>query len=128
MAAASDLLADEVEPDVIEQPPPGDGNRLMEPLEEVVYLDQVRVLAIDHPQDLEVYPNEYFASNPPYPKFKVVTSKMPRVPAGVWDEHRHPWLATERAGARVTRTAVWRWPFAPGADYAVFGLVTRRAA
>jgi hypothetical protein len=39
-----------------------------------------------------------------------------------------PWLATRRAGARVVRTAVWRWPFAPGADYAVFGLVTRRAA
>jgi hypothetical protein len=37
-----------------------------------------------------------------------------------------PWLATRRAGARVTRTALWRWPFAPGADYAVFGLVTRR--
>jgi hypothetical protein len=38
-----------------------------------------------------------------------------------------PWLATERAGAHVTRTALWRWPFAPGADYLVFGLVTRRA-
>jgi hypothetical protein len=37
-----------------------------------------------------------------------------------------PWLATRRAGAHVTRTALWRWPFAPGADYAVFGLVTRR--
>ena len=37
-----------------------------------------------------------------------------------------PWLATERAGAQVTRTALWRWPFAPGADYLVFGLVTRR--
>jgi hypothetical protein len=37
-----------------------------------------------------------------------------------------PWLATRRAGARVTRTAVWRWPFAAGADYAVFGLVTSR--
>jgi hypothetical protein len=37
-----------------------------------------------------------------------------------------PWVATRRAGAHVTRTRVWRWPFAPGADYAVFGLVTRR--
>jgi hypothetical protein len=36
-----------------------------------------------------------------------------------------PWLATRRAGAHVARTALWRWPFAPGADYAVFGLVTR---
>jgi hypothetical protein len=37
-----------------------------------------------------------------------------------------PWLATRRAGAHVVATRLWRWPFAPGADYAVFGLVTRR--
>src|SRR5205807_1126151 len=42
--------------------------RFMEPLEEAVYLDQARVLAVDHPADLDVYPNEYFASNPPYPE------------------------------------------------------------
>ena len=63
--------------------------RLMEPMEEVVYLDQVKLLAIDHPANMKVYPNEYFASNPPYPRFKVVASRMPRVPAGVWDDHRH---------------------------------------
>ncbi|HZD94111.1 MAG TPA: CRTAC1 family protein, partial [Candidatus Sulfotelmatobacter sp.] len=61
--------------------------RLMEPLEEVVYLDQVQVLAIDHPQDLEVYPNEYFASNPPFPEFKVIASQHPRSLAGAWDDH-----------------------------------------
>ncbi len=65
--------------------------RFMEPLEEAVYLDQVRVLAVDHPADLDVYPNEYFASNPPYPEFKVVVSKSEdaRPPAGAWDEHGH---------------------------------------
>src|SRR6266702_2064522 len=51
--------------------------RLMEPMEEVVYLDQVRLLAVDHPTNEEVYPNEYFASNPPYPEFKVVASRNP---------------------------------------------------
>jgi tetratricopeptide (TPR) repeat protein len=63
--------------------------RFMEPLEEAVYLDQVRVLAVDHPAGLEVYPNEYFASNPPYPEFKMVVSKSEdaRPPAGAWDEH-----------------------------------------
>jgi hypothetical protein len=63
--------------------------RFMEPLEEAVYLDQARLLAVDHPADLEVYPNEYFASNPPYPEFKVVVSKSEdaRPPAGAWDEH-----------------------------------------
>jgi|HubBroStandDraft_6_1064221.scaffolds.fasta_scaffold00024_58 tetratricopeptide (TPR) repeat protein len=63
--------------------------RFMEPLEEAVYLDQVRVLAVDHPADLDVYPNEYFASNPPYPPFKVVISRDARPPAGAWDEHGH---------------------------------------
>ena len=65
--------------------------RLMEPMEEVVYLDQVKMLAVDHPADLDVYPNEYFASNPPYPEFKVVASRKAdaQPPAGAWDEHGH---------------------------------------
>jgi len=65
--------------------------RFMEPLEESVYLDQAKLLAVDHPADLDVYPNEYFASNPPYPPFKVVLSNKndARPPAGAWDEHGH---------------------------------------
>jgi len=63
--------------------------RFMEPLEEAVYLDQVRLLAVDHPAALDVYPNEYFASNPPYPDFKVVVSRDGRVPASARDEHGH---------------------------------------
>ena len=39
-----------------------------------------------------------------------------------------PWLATRRAGARVLETRLWRWPFAPGADYLVCGMVTARGA
>jgi tetratricopeptide (TPR) repeat protein len=61
--------------------------RFMEPLEEVVYIDQVRLLAIDHPQDVEVFPNEYFASNPPFPEFKVIASRHARPLAGAWDDH-----------------------------------------
>jgi tetratricopeptide (TPR) repeat protein len=71
--------------------------RFMEPLEEVVYLDQVKLLAVDHPGDLEVFPNEYFASNPPYPPFKVVFSRDARPPAGAWDEHGHNVLPDLRA-------------------------------
>jgi len=63
--------------------------RFMEPLEEAVYLDQVRLMAIDHPANVDVYPNEYFASNPPYPPFKVVVSRDARPPVGAWDEHGH---------------------------------------
>ncbi len=63
--------------------------RFMEPLEEAVYLDQVKVIAVDHAADFEVYPNEYFASNPPYPTFKVVVSHDARPPAAAHDEHGH---------------------------------------
>jgi hypothetical protein len=61
----------------------------MEPLEEAVYLDQVRLLAVDHPANVDVFPNEYFASNPPYPPFKVVFSQDAQPPAGAWDDHGH---------------------------------------
>ncbi|HSY99435.1 MAG TPA: FG-GAP-like repeat-containing protein [Terriglobales bacterium] len=63
--------------------------RFMEPLEEAVYLDHVKLVAVDHPADLDVYPNEYFASNPPYPPFKVVVSRAARPPAAAQDEHGH---------------------------------------
>ena len=63
--------------------------RFMEPLEESVYLDQIQLLAVDHPASVDVYPNEYFASNPPYPPFKVVFSQDAHPPAGAWDEHGH---------------------------------------
>lgn len=63
--------------------------RFMEPLEEAVYLDQVKLLAVDHPEAIEVFPNEYFASSPPYPPFKVVYSRGALPPAAARDEHGH---------------------------------------
>jgi hypothetical protein len=57
----------------------------------------------------------------PDPAAALTLARRGRLPYGC-----DPWLATERAGAHITHTALWRWPFAPGADYAVFGLVTRR--
>ncbi len=61
-------------------------------MEEVVYLDAVKLVAVDHPASKDVYPNEYFASNPPYPEFKVVTSSDARPPAGAWDDKGHDLL------------------------------------
>jgi hypothetical protein len=52
--------------------------KLIEPMEEVVYLDQVQLLAVDHPGGVEVFPQRAFASNPPYPSFRVVASRNPR--------------------------------------------------
>src|SRR6266581_2887677 len=60
--------------------------RFLEPMEETVYLDQVRLLAIDHPAAYEVFPNERFVSAPPFPEFRVIASRGARAPAGAWDD------------------------------------------
>jgi len=62
--------------------------RFMEPMEETVYLDQVRLVAIDHPSNYDVFPNERFASNPPFPEFKVIatSANTSHTPLGAWDD------------------------------------------
>jgi len=58
-----------------------------EPMEEVNYLDQTRLLAVDHPAAVDVYPNERFVANPPFPEFKIITAQNAHAPAGAWDDH-----------------------------------------
>jgi tetratricopeptide (TPR) repeat protein len=60
--------------------------RLQEPMEEVVYLDQVRLIAVDHPSDVDIYPNERFASVQPFPDFKVIASRRARLPIDARDD------------------------------------------
>jgi cytochrome c-type biogenesis protein CcmH/NrfG len=63
--------------------------RFAEVMEELTYLDQVRLLAVDHPSDVTVHPNEYFASQPPFPEFKVIESRNARPPAAARDDAGH---------------------------------------
>ena len=60
--------------------------RMLEPMEELDYLDRVRLLAVDHPADVEVYPNEYFASNPPFPDIQGDCHRGAHLPAGAWGD------------------------------------------
>jgi hypothetical protein len=55
-------------------------------MEEVVYLDQVRLIAVDHPLDVDIYPNERFASAPPFPEFKVIASRGAHLPVSARDD------------------------------------------
>ncbi len=44
--------------------------RITEELREVAYLDQVRLLAVDHPEGVEVFTNDKF-KGPPFPEFRL---------------------------------------------------------
>jgi tetratricopeptide (TPR) repeat protein len=59
--------------------------RFMEPMEEVNYIDQLRVVAVDHPENVEVNPDERFLDDPPFASGRVVASTDARLPAGAWD-------------------------------------------
>jgi tetratricopeptide (TPR) repeat protein len=59
--------------------------RFMEPMEEVNYIDQLRMVAVDHPENVEVNPDERFLDDPPFASGKVVASKDARLPVGAWD-------------------------------------------
>ena len=86
--------------------------RFMEPMEETVYLDQVRLLAVDHPEKVEVNPNERFASTPPFPEFRVIATKNARVPAGAWDDQGRDVLALLTKRDRKYVTGFEELPFA----------------
>lgn len=64
--------------------------RFGEPMEEINYIDQLRLVAIDHPEGTEVFPDERFLSEPPFASGKaVVVSPSAHPLAGAWDAHGH---------------------------------------
>jgi Flp pilus assembly protein TadD len=71
--------------------------KFAEPMEEVIYLDQVRLVAVDHPTESEIYPHEYFAATRPHPPAEVFVSRGARPPAGAWDESGRDVLSLVRA-------------------------------
>lgn len=59
--------------------------RFMEPMEEVNYIDQLRLVAVDHPENVDVNPNERFLDDPPFASGQVVASAGTRLPVAAWD-------------------------------------------
>jgi Flp pilus assembly protein TadD len=99
---------------------PRDGKlslRLLEPMEELVYLDQARLLAIDHPDDLSVFPNEVFAGKPPFPEFKVIASRGARPLTGAWDGQGRDVLPELTQRDRHYVASFGSLPFAGFADF-----------
>jgi tetratricopeptide (TPR) repeat protein len=61
--------------------------RFAEPMEEVNYIDQLRLRAIDHPEDTEANPDERFLDDPPFATGAPVISHAPRSVQQAWDDH-----------------------------------------
>ncbi|MGA9671818.1 MAG: FG-GAP-like repeat-containing protein [Terracidiphilus sp.] len=59
--------------------------RFMEPMEEVNYIDELRLVAVDHPENVEVNPDERFLDDPPFASGRVVASSGAKLPVGAWD-------------------------------------------
>lgn len=67
--------------------------RFIEPMEEVNYIDQLRVVAVDHPDNVEVNPDEKFLDDPPFASGRVVASEGVTLPVGAWDGNGRDVLA-----------------------------------
>lgn len=69
--------------------------RFGEPMEEINYIDKLRLVAVDHPAGTEVYPDEKFLTEPPFASGRaVVASASTHLPAAAWDSLGHDALAT----------------------------------
>ncbi|MGY8822833.1 MAG: FG-GAP-like repeat-containing protein [Candidatus Latescibacterota bacterium] len=67
---------------------PRDGHfslKLTNQLEEIIYIDALELVAIDHPKDVDVYPNERLLSAPPYPEFSLYPLTDLRPPRAAQD-------------------------------------------
>ncbi|HKP88004.1 MAG TPA: ASPIC/UnbV domain-containing protein, partial [Blastocatellia bacterium] len=66
--------------------------RVTNELEEVIYIDRLQLIAVAHPADTEIFPNEGMVS-PPLPPFKLYRTRGAHPPARATDDHGHDVLA-----------------------------------
>jgi Flp pilus assembly protein TadD len=95
--------------------------RFGEPMEEVNFVDQVRLVAIDHPSGTAVFPNEGFLSEPPFAKAKTIVAAAAHPLVGAWDDHDNSvldLLSQEDVSDRDTRKYVRDFSNLPFAGFA----------
>jgi hypothetical protein len=66
---------------------PRDGSyeiRITEELREVAFLDEIRLIAVDHPAQLEIFTNDKFKA-PPFPEFRLFGVRRPIPPRSARD-------------------------------------------
>jgi len=62
--------------------------RITEELSEVSYIDQVELIAVDHPAELEVFTNDKWKS-PPFPEFRLFGARERVYPRRALEDGRH---------------------------------------
>ncbi|MBC7925355.1 MAG: VCBS repeat-containing protein [Bryobacteraceae bacterium] len=81
--------------------------RVTEELSEAAYLDQISLLAIDHPADTEVFTDEKFKA-PPFPEFRLYQVKQRVSPRSARDDKGRDVLAQVLRKDRTYPTGFWR--------------------
>ncbi len=79
--------------------PPRDGNyaiQITDELREVLYLDHVRLIAVDHPSHLEAHPTSK-VQPPPFPADEILLLDQLREALRVIDDIGHDWTETVRS-------------------------------
>jgi hypothetical protein len=88
-----------------EQLVPRDGHyvlKVAEPMDEVTYLDRVQLVAIDHPADVRVYPDERFATAGPPPSQELIAFREEVFPVKALDHRGRDVTQALRAWDRNT--------------------------
>ena len=62
--------------------------RITEELREVAYIDQLKLLAVDHPNEVDVFSSEKF-KGPPFPEFRLYGVDERHYPQRAVDHHSH---------------------------------------
>ncbi len=85
--------------------------RIAEPMDEVMYLDAVRLAVVDHPADAVIYPDERFAVAEPLPTQKILAFRKRAAPVQARDHRGTDQLKTilNKDGKTVSDFAKRSW-------------------
>jgi tetratricopeptide (TPR) repeat protein len=84
--------------------------QVTEELREIAYLDAIELLAVDHPEGVEVYADERFSA-PPFPPFRLVPVRLKHAPRSARNERGEDVLAlVTRVDGRAPEVAPGRVP------------------
>ena len=92
------------------------GITLNNQLEEIIFFDKLELVAVDHPAEFEVYPDEKLLPGPPYDTHRLLTFQSPRLPVSATDGKGRSVLHQIRVIDRVYAALFDSGPFKGYAD------------